>query len=61
MNPRPHVYERLERQSLWRVFREPVLLGVSSIVGLISALLGDGVWGSAPRKKCLFGITELFT
>ncbi|MDR1661089.1 MAG: hypothetical protein LBR95_01470, partial [Azoarcus sp.] len=42
MNPHPH--QRLARQSLWRVFRWPVLLGVSSFVGLVSALLGDGAW-----------------
>jgi hypothetical protein len=27
-----------------RVFRVPVLLGVLSLVGLLSALLGDAVW-----------------
>jgi hypothetical protein len=39
-----HLHERRERQSLWRVFRWPVLLGVLSLVGLVSALLGDGLW-----------------
>jgi hypothetical protein len=32
------------RQSLWRIFRWPLLLGFASVVGLISALVGDGVW-----------------
>jgi hypothetical protein len=31
-------------QSLWRIFRWPLLLGFSSIVGLVSALVGDGWW-----------------
>jgi hypothetical protein len=33
-----------EHQSLWRIFRWPLLLGLSSAIGLSSALLGDGVW-----------------
>jgi len=31
-------------QSPGEVFHVPVWLGVASIVGLISALLGDGIW-----------------
>lgn len=31
-------------QSAGEVFRIPVWLGVASGVGLVSALLGDGVW-----------------
>jgi hypothetical protein len=33
-----------EHRSLWKIFRWPLLLGLSSGVGLVSALLGDGVW-----------------
>ena len=29
-------------QSLWTVFRWPLLIGLLSIIGLISALVGDG-------------------
>lgn len=39
-----HARERRERQSLWHIFRWPVLLGFSSAIGLVSALVGDGVW-----------------
>ncbi|MDR2679097.1 MAG: hypothetical protein LBB51_06635 [Zoogloeaceae bacterium] len=39
-----HPHERHEHQSLWRIFRWPILLGLSSAIGLISALVGDGVW-----------------
>ncbi len=31
-------------QSAWRVFRIPLLLGVLTIVGLLSALVGDDGW-----------------
>lgn len=31
-------------QSAAEVFRVPIWLGVASVVGLVSALLGDGVW-----------------
>ena len=31
-------------QSAGEVFRVPIWLGVASVVGLVSALLGDGVW-----------------
>lgn len=30
--------------SLWQVFRWPLLIGVASGAGLVSALLADGVW-----------------
>lgn len=30
--------------SLWQVFRWPLLIGVASAIGLVSALLADGVW-----------------
>ena len=29
---------------LWSIFRLPLLIGVLSLVGLIGALLGDGLW-----------------
>ncbi len=32
------------RQTLWRIFVIPLVLGVLSTVGLVSALVGDGVW-----------------
>ncbi|WGM47182.1 hypothetical protein KOAAANKH_02057 [Brevundimonas sp. NIBR10] len=32
------------RQSLWSIFRWPLLLGVLSLTGLIGALLWDGLW-----------------
>jgi hypothetical protein len=31
-------------RSLWAIFRWPVLVALLSVVGLLSALLGDGVW-----------------
>lgn len=31
-------------RSLWMIFRWPLLVGVVSLVGLVSALVGDGVW-----------------
>lgn len=32
------------RAGLWRAYRVPALLGVISIVGLVSALLEDGLF-----------------
>jgi len=32
------------RQSLGRIFAMPLLVGFSSLAGLIGALVGDGVW-----------------
>ncbi|MBB5018425.1 hypothetical protein HNQ59_001713 [Chitinivorax tropicus] len=32
------------RLTLWHVFRQPLLLAVLTLVGLLSALLGEGVW-----------------
>jgi hypothetical protein len=31
-------------KTLWQVFRWPTLLGVLTLGGLVSALLGDGLW-----------------
>lgn len=33
---------RTRSRTNWRIFRWPALIGVASIVGLISALVGDG-------------------
>lgn len=35
---------RPRRQTNSQIFAIPMLLGVLSIVGLVSALVGDGVW-----------------
>jgi hypothetical protein len=35
---------RAKRQSVRDIFRWPVVIGVLSTVGLLSALLGDGIW-----------------
>jgi hypothetical protein len=40
LKPSPFVKQR----SLPRVFAIPILLGISSVVGLLAALLGDDVW-----------------
>lgn len=31
-----------ERSTLWRAYRIPSLLGLASLAGLLSALIGDG-------------------
>jgi hypothetical protein len=33
-----------KHHSLWHVFRWPLLIGVASTIGLVSALVADGVW-----------------
>lgn len=33
-----------ERRSGWQIFRAPVWVGVLSVVGLLAALIGDGVF-----------------
>jgi uncharacterized membrane protein YczE len=30
--------------TLWRIFRIPLLIAAVTLVGLLSALLGDGPW-----------------
>ena len=35
---------RPRRQTLGQIFATPAVIGVLSVVGLISALVGDGVW-----------------
>lgn len=32
------------RQTLWQIFAIPLLLALLSAVGLVSALVSDGVW-----------------
>lgn len=38
------VKSRPARQTLREIFAAPVVIGVLSTIGLISALVGDGVW-----------------
>ncbi len=33
-----------KRQNLWQVFRIPIALGLLSVIGLVGALVGDGVY-----------------
>jgi hypothetical protein len=42
IDPRGVRTEKL--QSAGEVFRVPIWLGVASVVGLVSALLADGIW-----------------
>lgn len=35
------------RPGLWRTFRIPLLLAALSLVGLVGALLDDGLWDTA--------------
>ena len=35
---------RTQRQTLGQIFAAPAMIGVLSVIGLISALVGDGVW-----------------
>lgn len=37
---------RAGRQTVRQIFAWPALIGVLSTVGLLSALLGDGIWDS---------------
>ncbi len=30
--------------TLWRVFGIPLLIAIVSLIGLLSALIGDGLW-----------------
>lgn len=32
------------RQSNWQVFFIPIVIGILSVIGLLAALIGDGVW-----------------
>jgi hypothetical protein len=42
------------QNSLWAIFRIPVLLALLSFIGLVSALLADGVWDVV--SWCALGI-----
>ena len=35
---------RRPRRTLAQIFAAPAIIGVLSVVGLLSALIGDGVW-----------------
>jgi uncharacterized membrane protein YjjP (DUF1212 family) len=35
------------RQNGWRIFRWPLAIGIASVVGLVSALVGDGWYDAA--------------
>lgn len=37
---------RTKRQTLMQIFTWPLVIGVLSTVGLVSALVGDGLWDS---------------
>ena len=39
-------------QTKWRVFRWPMLIGIMSVIGLVSALVGDG-WYDVLSWLCL--------
>lgn len=32
------------RRGLWMIFRWPLLIGLAAVLGVLSALLGDGVY-----------------
>jgi hypothetical protein len=32
------------RRSLWRVYATPICVGVVSLIGLVAALVGDGIY-----------------
>jgi hypothetical protein len=35
-----------EEKTRWQVFRWPTVLGALTLVGLLSALMGEGLWDS---------------
>jgi hypothetical protein len=37
-------YQAAKHRTIWKIFAIPLLIGVLSAVGLVSALVGDGVW-----------------
>ena len=48
-------------RSLWQIFAVPLLLGILTTVGLVAALVGDGVWDGlswltlgVPIAVCLY-------
>jgi hypothetical protein len=46
------------RQANWRIFRMPLVIGGASLVGLVSALVGDG-WYDALSWGLLGGVLIL--
>jgi xanthosine utilization system XapX-like protein len=32
------------RQSVWQIFAVPALVALASVLGLVGALVGDGIW-----------------
>lgn len=40
----PAHHKRAARQSLMQIFAMPVVIGVLSSIGLVSALVGDDIW-----------------
>ncbi|SIT14666.1 hypothetical protein [Achromobacter sp. MFA1 R4] len=52
---------RTERlQSAGEVFRVPIWLGIASVVGLVSALLGDGVWDGVSWGAILMPVVAVW-
>jgi Fe2+ transport system protein B len=47
---------RSRRQTNGQIFAIPIVLGVLSIVGLVSALVGDGVWDGVSWVTLAFPI-----
>lgn len=47
---------RARRQTLAQIFRWPLAIGVLSTVGLISALVGDGLWNAVSWLALLLPI-----
>ncbi|MBO1111358.1 hypothetical protein [Bordetella petrii] len=47
-------------QSAREVFRAPVWLGVATAIGLVSALLGDGIWDTLSWLTILAPIAAVF-
>jgi len=35
---------RSSRQSVWQIFAVPALVALASVLGLVGALVGDGIW-----------------
>ncbi len=46
------------RPANWRIFRWPLVIGIASLVGLVSALVGDG-WYDALSWGLLGGLLVL--
>lgn len=37
-------YPAAKHRTIWQIFAIPLLIGMLSVVGLVSALVGDGIW-----------------